>query len=113
MKYFVKLGKINIEQLDEALRTQKYIEGSVKDKPGLAQILINLGYLSKSDVECILLLKQECNKRYIPDEIIIKDINPENLKDISELDMRKQIAVLTKENNQLKDQISKILKLVN
>lgn len=63
-EYFVKINKISIEQLDTALRKQKLIEESVGDRPGLAEILMELGFLSKSDTEGILLLKDDCKKYY-------------------------------------------------
>jgi len=65
-EYFVKINKINMEQLDEALRNQKYIEDSIGDKPGLADILIDLGFLTKEDTEGILFLKKDCKKYFKP-----------------------------------------------
>lgn len=66
-EYLVKTGKINIEQLDEALSMQKHIEESVGDRPGLADVLVELGVLIKEDTEGILLLKQDCLKLYKSD----------------------------------------------
>ena len=63
-EYFVKINKITIEQLDEALRTQRHMEESVGDKPGLAKILVDLNFLNKTDTEGILLLKDDCKKYY-------------------------------------------------
>ncbi len=108
-EYFVKLGKITLEQLDEALRTQKYIENTVKDKIGIAQILINLGYLTKADVEGILLLKEECKKRYIPDDDL--DSSDDFTDNSEAAELKRQISQLTKENNQLKDQMRKMFKI--
>ncbi len=66
-EYFVKINKISIEQLDEALRTQKNFEESVGDKPGLADVLVQLGFLNKQDTEGILLLKQDSSRKYESD----------------------------------------------
>lgn len=63
-EYFVKIGKINIEQLDKALSIQKNMEENIGDRPGLAQILMDLNFLSKADTESILLLKEDCKKCY-------------------------------------------------
>jgi len=63
-EYFVKINRITIEQLDEALRKQKHIEEALGDRPGLAEILVNLNFLSKNDTEGILLLKEDCRKYY-------------------------------------------------
>ena len=65
-EYFVKIDKITMEQLDEALRNQKYIEDSLGDRPGLADIMVDLGYLTKEDTEGILSLKKDCKKYYEP-----------------------------------------------
>jgi len=66
-EYFVKINKINIEQLDEALRTQRHFEESVGDKPGLADVLVQLGFLNKQDTEGILLLKNDSSRKYESD----------------------------------------------
>lgn len=115
-EYFVKLGKISIEQLDEALRTQRYIEESVGDRTALGEILINLGFITKADTEGILLLKEESKKRYIPElnpHIRIpaptSNNSPSNGSDPPKAD--EQIAKLIRENNQLKDQLRKILRI--
>lgn len=106
-EFLVKIGKISIEQLDEALRNQKYIEESIGEKPGLAEILINMNFITKADTEGIILLKEEAKKRYIPGETVA----PKELSDSDTMKLGEQISLLTRENNQLKDQIKKILKI--
>lgn len=63
-EYFVKIEKITIKQLDEALNVQKHLEESLGDKQGLGKILVNLNFLNKNDTEGILLLKEDCQKYY-------------------------------------------------
>jgi len=63
-EYFVKIDKITIEQLNEGLKKQKEIEETYGDRPGLAEILVSLNFLSKTDTEGILLLKEDCQKYY-------------------------------------------------
>ena len=53
------MGRISVEQLDQALRTQQYIEESMHEHTGIANILINLGYITRQDTEGILFLKEE------------------------------------------------------
>ncbi|HSA07039.1 MAG TPA: hypothetical protein P5556_07645 [Candidatus Gastranaerophilales bacterium] len=72
-EYFVKIDKINMEQLDEALRNQKHLEDSLGDRPGLAEILINLGFLTKHDTEGILFLKKDCKKYFNPENSDLKN----------------------------------------
>ena len=63
-EYLVKINRLTVEQLDQALRTQKYIEESMGDKTGIANVLINLGYIRKEDSEGILFLKEESKKSF-------------------------------------------------
>ncbi len=63
-EYLVKIGRVTVEQLDQALRTQRYIEESLGERTGIANVLINLGYINKMDSEGILFLKEESRKTY-------------------------------------------------
>lgn len=65
-EYFVKTDKISMSQLNDALKKQKDIEEALGDRPGLADILIDMGFLSKEDTEGILFLKKDCKKSYEP-----------------------------------------------
>jgi hypothetical protein len=58
-EYLVKMGRLTIEQLEQALRTQQYIKEAMQEHTGLANILINLGYITRQDTEGILFLKEE------------------------------------------------------
>jgi len=71
-EFFVKIGKINIEQLDEALSKQKKLEKELGDRPGLAEILVSLGHLTKIDTDGILLLKEDC-KHYYNSKLILDE----------------------------------------
>ncbi len=63
-EYLVKIGRLTVEQLDQALRTQRYIEESLGERTGIANVLINLGYINKQDSEGILFLKEESKKAF-------------------------------------------------
>lgn len=63
-EYLVKINRVTSEQLDQALRTQKYIEESMGEKTGIANVMINLGYIRKEDTEGILFLKEESKKPF-------------------------------------------------
>ena len=43
---------------------QKELEEAYGDRPGLAEILVNLNFINKADTEGILLLKEDCKKCY-------------------------------------------------
>ncbi|MDX2084059.1 MAG: hypothetical protein SFZ03_01555 [Candidatus Melainabacteria bacterium] len=63
-EYLVKIGRLSVEELDQALRTQRYIEEALDERTGIGNVLINLGYISKEDAEGILFLKEESKKTF-------------------------------------------------
>ncbi|MEW5819455.1 MAG: hypothetical protein AB1782_04635 [Cyanobacteriota bacterium] len=63
-EFLVRTGKISVEQLDMALYSQKYTEDSMGERIYLAQILLNLGYISPRDYENIIFLKDYGNELY-------------------------------------------------
>lgn len=71
-EYLVKMGRISMEQLEQALRTQQYIKEAMQEHTGLANILINLGHITRKDTEGILFLKEESRKPLDNTEIIHK-----------------------------------------
>lgn len=63
-EYLVKINRLSIEQLDQALRTQRAIQEAMGERTGIANVLINLGYIKKEDSEAILFLKEESKKPF-------------------------------------------------
>ncbi len=63
-EYLVQINRLTIEQLDQALRTQRAIEEAMGERTGIANVLINLGYIKKEDSEAILFLKEESRKPF-------------------------------------------------
>lgn len=63
-EYLVKINRVNIQQLDQALRTQQAIAEAMGERTGIANVLINLGYIKKEDSEAILFLKEESKKPF-------------------------------------------------
>lgn len=61
-EYLVKINRLSVQQLDQALRTQKAIEDAMGERTGIANVLINLGYIKREDSEAILFLKEESKK---------------------------------------------------
>lgn len=61
-EFLVKMGRITDQELDQALRTQHYIKEALQEHTGIANILINLGYITRQDTEGILVLKEESVK---------------------------------------------------
>jgi hypothetical protein len=63
-EYLVKIGRLTYEQLDQALHTQRAIEEAMGERTGIANVLINLGYIRKEDSEAILFLKEESKRPF-------------------------------------------------
>jgi hypothetical protein len=104
-EYFVKLDKISIDQLEYVLRSQQHME-MTGVKKGTGEILVDSGLVTAEEIENILFLKEQCKKQFFFDI---------NLKHTTSLDdgvpdaakYKEQIERLTRENQQLKDQLRK------
>lgn len=116
-EYLIKLNKITIDQLDQALRTQKYIEQSIGERTGLAEVLINLGYITQKDTESILFLKEESKKKYVPDiaceeaTLNMATSGKYNKLTKEHADMSQKLEMAMNENAQLREQLRKLLKI--
>lgn len=107
-EFFKRIGKINVDQLEKVIRTQK--EYKEKGTPmRVAEIMISLGYINEKDTSSLLVMKEESRKRFILDASVIpKDETPE-VKDSKYYE--DEIAKLTQQNSILKDRLGKILQL--
>lgn len=63
-EYLVKIERLTQPQLEQALQTQKAIEEAMGERTGIANVLINLGYIRKEDSEAILFLKEESKRNF-------------------------------------------------
>lgn len=61
-EYFTRIGKITIEQLDQALRTQKQIIESSGDRIGIGEVMLNLNFITEKDMQAILHIKMKLKK---------------------------------------------------
>lgn len=62
--YLVRLGRISTSNLEDALKTQKYISVSTGEQVGIGEILIRLNLVTQQDVESILFLKQQASQAF-------------------------------------------------
>ena len=63
-EYLVKIDRLTHEQLEQALFTQQAISDAMGERTGIANVLINLGYIHKEDSEAILFLKEESKRNF-------------------------------------------------
>ena len=61
-EFLVLTDRLSMQNLEQALKTQQYINDALGEKTGLGDVLINLGHISREDSEGILFLKQESQK---------------------------------------------------
>jgi len=106
-EYFVKLGKVNIDQLGETLKAQKYIEETLQDKLKIGTILVDLGLATKTEIEGIVILKEESKRKYIPNMLAIE--GPVSSGEGDNSKYQEKITALEAENVKLKEKLRKIL----
>ena len=99
-EYFVQDGIISEDQLDDAV--VNYEHRTKKHNKKFGQSLIELGLITQKQLDIILSIKQEAQKRFILDH--------NELPKISEgKDYEEQIENLKRENNQLRMRIRELL----
>jgi len=108
-EFFKRIGKINVDQLEKAILTQKESKEKGEQRM-IAEIMISLGYVTEKDTSSLLVMKEESKKRFILDTSIIPKNETPVVKD--ENHYESEIAKLTEQNNMLKDRLTKILTLV-
>lgn len=101
-EYLVRTGKITVEQLNMALYSQKYTEDTIGERIFLAQILLNLHYITSHDYENLIFLKEYGDELY-PSTL------SDNIKDVNEQfdNLYKEIESLRQERYRLRDNISR------
>ena len=96
-EYLKKIGKINFNQLEYAVKKQRdYLKKDVKKMMG--EILIEQGYVEAKDLKSILKLKDESRKRF--------DLNLDFSSSIdAKAELEQRIEKLKKENSVLKNKL--------
>lgn len=109
-EYFKRLGQVNVDQLDSAIRKQKELEAAGQ-KVGMAQVMINLGLITEEDSKIVLYIKDESKKRFIFNtDILGKNAvvaAPQGSGSSQEL-----VEKLTRENNGLRTKLKAIAEIL-
>ena len=93
-----RLGKIDVIQLENAIREQKKkAEEGINTR--IADIMIELGYITEKDVKIILLFKEESKKRFIMG-LGLASLKMDNQATVSQVyqNMQKELNRLEHEN---------------
>lgn len=103
-EYFIRAGKMTIEQLDEVLNKQQEINASGKHV-FIAELMVQLGFVRELDVKSIIFMKEEAGKRF--------SLNPEDMPTLSlekeNYDIRVENERLKEENDILRQKMDAIL----
>ena len=104
-EYFIRAGKMTIEQLDEVLNKQQEMNEAGKHV-FIAELMVQMGFVRDLDVKSIIFMKEESGKRFslntdeVPNINLVKDtydIRVENtrLKEENEILRQKMDVLLT------------------
>ena len=106
-EYFIRAGKMTIEQLDEVLNRQQELNDAGKHV-FIAELMVEMGYIKEMDVKSIMFMKEESGKRF--------SLNPEEVPNITlekeNYDIKVENARLREENEILKQKMDAILKFI-
>ena len=103
-EYFIRAGKMTIEQLDEVLNKQQEINATGKHV-FIAELMVQLGFVRELDVKSIIFMKEEAGKRF---SLSTKDV-PTIALEKESYDIRVENTRLKEENEILKEKINAIL----
>ena len=94
-EYFKRVGKINVDQLELTIRRQKELTDQGQ-KAKIAQVMIDLGFVTEKDTHALMIIKEEARKRFILDASIIPEgVTGNDSKYVAEIEeLKKQNAVL-------------------
>ena len=106
-EYFIRAGKMTIEQLDEVLNKQQEMNDAGKHV-FIAELMVQMGFIAERDVKSIMFMKEEAGKRF--------SLNPSDIPTIAmekeKYDIRVENAKLKEENEILRQKMDAILKFI-
>lgn len=107
-EYLKRIGLIDVDQLENAMRIQRESE-QTNQKKAFASILVDLDLVTRDDTDSILLIKQESKRRFLLDFNSASGANDIQASRIEQ--DAKKIERLTYENNLLKAKLRELLNL--
>ena len=103
-EYFIRAGKMTIEQLDEVLNKQQEMNAAGKHV-FIAELMVQMGFVRDLDVKSIIFMKEEAGKRF--------SLNPDDMPNIAlekeNYDIRVENTRLKEENEILRQKMDAIL----
>ena len=106
-EYFIRAGKLTIEQLDIVLNRQQEMTSAGKHV-FIAELMVQMGYVHERDVKSIIFMKEEAQKRF--------SLNPEEVPTIAmeqeKYDLRVENTKLKEENEILREKMDVLLTFI-
>ncbi len=106
-----RLGKIDVIQLENAIREQKR-KVEAGNNIRIADVMIELGYITERDIKIILLFKEESKKRFIMG-LGLASLKMEKQETVAQVyqNMQRELKRLEHENRILKSRLRKLLNI--
>ena len=106
-EYFIRAGKMTIEQLDEVLNKQQEINASGKHV-FIAELMVQMGFVREMDVKTIIFMKEEAGKRF--------SLNPDEMPNLAleqeKFDIRVENTRLKEENEIMRQKLDALLSFI-
>ena len=116
-EYAKRAKYIDVVQLDQAMRRQKEINQSTGNNVPIGEVLIQMGFLTKEAIARIILIKDDCKKRFIinTEQSSIQPANDiaQSRANIEMQQMKMELNRYAQENKILKDKLRAIFNLQN
>ena len=106
-EYFIRAGKMTIEQLDEVLNKQQEMNESGKHV-FIAELMVQMGFVRDIDVKSIIFMKEESGKRFS----LNSDEVPSIAMERESFDIRVENTRLKEENEILKQKMDALLTFI-
>lgn len=106
-EYFIRAGKMTIEQLDEVLNKQQEMNESGKHV-FIAELMVQMGFIAERDVKSIIFMKEEAGKRFSLNSSEVPSITTER----ENYDIRVENTRLKEENEILKQKMDALLTFI-
>lgn len=106
-----RLGKIDVIQLESAIREQKKMNEQGSNAK-IADVMISLGYITEKDVKILLMFKEESKKRFVMG-LGLASLKMENQATVAQVyqNLQRELKRLEQENRILKSRLRKLLNI--
>lgn len=106
-EYFIRAGKMTIEQLDEVLNKQQEMNASGKHV-FIAELMVQMGFVRERDVKSVIFMKEESGKRFSLNSEEVPSIMMER----ENYDIRVENTKLKEENAILRQKMDALLTFI-